>query len=258
MLSKHRVLIVDDQEFVRTALRTMLENANCKTIYQVENGKEALVQLRNLLPTVIICDVNMKPKDGLTFLRNLRSGSQNYFDFPFIFLTSHSDAEVVQKAASLGVDGYLVKPANAERLVAAMEKAQKRHGVRTDISQTRAMVIDDDAMVRSAIKASLRSQGCEVVYTAASGDEAMAIMRSLLPTLVLSDIGMTTMDGFGFLKEIRSSSNGLFNFPVIFQTNHGEAAAVHKAAVLKVDGYLMKPVTSFKLIEKIKEICPHH
>ena len=254
MLAQHRVLIVEDQPFAREALHLLVAEMGCPSIMQAENGHNALLLLRSLLPSVILCDVNMKPNGGLAWLQALRSGHQNYFNIPVIFLSDNTDAEVVRKAAALGVDGYLVKPANAERLMAAIDKALKKHLIRQETHQLRVLVVDADSTSQATIKTILNKQRIGQVHQAADGDQAQQIIRSLLPTFALCDIGMNVMDGFTFLAELWSNAGGQFHFPVIYQTNHNEPAAVQKAAALKVDGYLLKPVTHPKLVDKLRDL----
>ena len=253
-MSQQRVLLVDDQAFVRTAVRAMLENVGCHSISEAECGRDALAFMRSVLPTMVICDIAMKPTDGFNFLRMMRSGKHGFFNIPFIFLTGHADAEVVHKAAHLGVDGYLLKPTNANSLMAAIEKAQKKHGQRLSPPDMRVLIVDDDPVVRKALHSMLKAQGCNSVIEAENGDKAVELMRQALPSLVVSDVGMAPVDGFALVQELRGSNHNLFDIPIIFLTNHGEVESVRRALKMGVDGYLLKPVNALKLHDKIDEV----
>ena len=253
----HRILIVDDQVFVRQSIRTMLEGHSGFVMSEAQNGHEALMLLRSHLPNLIICDIGMKPIDGFAFLNSLQTGTHGFFDIPFIFLTGHSDVDDVKKAANMGVDGYLLKPVRADKLVEAIGKAARKHNESDDLAQMKVLIVDDDPVVRKAVSTILKDRGCTTVFEAANGDAALDLMRAALPSLILSDIEMSPLDGFCFLRELRSSCHRLFDFPVIFLTNHQERETVQRASQLGADGYLLKPVSADKLHAKIAEVLAH-
>ena len=254
IVSNRRVLIVDDQAFVRHAVRAMLENRGDVQVIEAENGQDALQTLRDDMPNLIICDIKMKPIDGFAFLQMLQSGSHGFFDVPFIFLTGHSEAEAVKKAATMGADGYLLKPVRADRLIEAIDKATKKHGESGDLSQMKVLVVDDNPVVRKAVTTILRERGCKTIYEAEHGDMALDVMRAALPALVLSDIEMSPLDGFCFLRELRSSCPRLFDLPVVFLTSHPEQEKVKRASQMGANGYLLKPVNAEKLNAKVSDI----
>jgi two-component system chemotaxis response regulator CheY len=77
-------------------------------------------------PDIVLCDVNMEPMDGLTFLRKVRtSHDPARIALHVIMLTGATDAETVRSAVTLGISSYLVKPVSparlAERLTAALQ-----------------------------------------------------------------------------------------------------------------------------------------
>ena len=254
MVSNQRILVVDDQPFVRTALRTMLEDGGGNELFDVSNAYGALQFLRGVLPNLIICDISMENGDGFGLLSKLRSGSHKLFDVPVIFLTSHSEPQMVRKAAELGVDGYLLKPVGAARLKEVIEKALAKRGQRTALRNLRVLLVDDQSMVRVAVRTILNGLGCTYISEAADGEEAFQVMQEALPTLIISDIQMPDGDGFTFLRNLRSGTHSLFNFPVIFLTSNSLPEYVKTAAQMGVDGYLLKPVSADKLHSKIEEV----
>jgi len=66
----------------------------------------------------------------------------------------------------------------------------------------RVLVVDDHDDVRASIAAMLEADGCEVVATAADGDEAVALARRHLPELVLLDIRLPGPNGFAVAREL--------------------------------------------------------
>ncbi len=117
LVSTIRVMIVDDNAFLRETVAGMLREIGFREIYQAGDGNDALRQLPIANPGLIICDVEMKPMNGLDFVDSLRKHSwTGAKDIPVIFLTGHSVAPIVKAAAKLGAAAYMVKPVNKKQL----------------------------------------------------------------------------------------------------------------------------------------------
>ncbi|MGN6374336.1 MAG: response regulator [Sphingomonas sp.] len=104
-----RVMVVDDQASMRAMIRRALQDIGFKDVRDKGSAAEALGALRADRVHLIISDYNMPDMDGLQFLEEVRR-DEVLAKTVFIMLTGSSDREVVQKAAALGVNNYLVKP----------------------------------------------------------------------------------------------------------------------------------------------------
>ena len=111
------ILVVDDQDYVRSIVSQLLKRLGVGRILECANGSEALKLLERNAPDVILCDIKMQPVNGLQFLHDVRAGVAGCdAKVPIIFLTSASDRTTVQAAIEGNVDGYLVKPVSASDL----------------------------------------------------------------------------------------------------------------------------------------------
>lgn len=104
-----RVMIVDDQTSMRAMIRRTLQDLGFKDVRDKPNAIEALAAVRADRVHLIISDYNMPDMDGLEFLQAVRADSV-IGKTVFIMLTGSAEREVVQKAAALGVNNYVVKP----------------------------------------------------------------------------------------------------------------------------------------------------
>ena len=104
-----RVLIVDDQQTMRSLIRTGLQQLGFKDFAEAADGEDGLRSVLARPPQLIISDFNMPKLDGLGLLRAVRSHPP-ISKLAFIMLTGRADRELVQRAVQFGVNNYLVKP----------------------------------------------------------------------------------------------------------------------------------------------------
>ena len=116
-----KVMVVDDQASMRAMIRRTLQDIGFKDIRDKAGPVEALEAIRSDRVHLIISDYNMPDMDGIEFLAAVR-GDVVIGKTVFIMLTGSADKEVVQKAAALGVNNYVVKPFSPATLKEKIER----------------------------------------------------------------------------------------------------------------------------------------
>lgn len=104
-----KVMVVDDQTSMRAMIRRALQDLGFKDVRDKPSAPEALAAVKADRVHLIISDYNMPEMDGLQFLEAVRTDPV-IGKTVFIMLTGSADKEIVQKAAALGVNNYVVKP----------------------------------------------------------------------------------------------------------------------------------------------------
>ena len=107
--SSLRVLVVDDQQTIRSLVRIGLKEIGVVHIEDAVDGEDGLRALLTHKSNLIISDYNMPKLDGLNFLRAVRS-TPALKNTGFIMLTGRADNDLVQRAQQFGVNNYLDKP----------------------------------------------------------------------------------------------------------------------------------------------------
>jgi CheY-like chemotaxis protein len=104
------------------------------------------------------------------------------------------------------------------------------------------LFVEDDISVRNLVRELLSDMGVGEIRMANSGQEALDVMRSFTPTLVISDWHMKPVDGLALLRQIRSGATPLkVQTPVIFLTTENNAEKIHTVIRNGVDHVLVKP-----------------
>ncbi len=117
-----RILVADDEAIIRIGLKTMLEEMGHQVVGPAPDGQTAVRLAHSLRPDLAILDIKMPDLDGLTAAEMIVAERP----LPILILTAYSDRDLVERAKTLAVQGYLVKPARDADLAAAIAMAQAR------------------------------------------------------------------------------------------------------------------------------------
>lgn len=118
------------------------------------------------------------------------------------------------------------------------------------------LIMDDVSAVRRTVKTLLKRNGYEILE-AADGKVGYKILLSEKPDLVIADLMMPEMDGFDFLRIVRSSGDDeIKNIPVIVLTAKVDKSYVLKAMQLGANKFVIKPFDINDILLKIRELLP--
>lgn len=116
----------------------------------------------------------------------------------------------------------------------------------------RLLVVDDEPNLLRAVEACLRAEGFEVT-TARSGTEALVRLAQRVPDLIVSDIRMPGMDGYGLARHLRESPRTAL-VPIVFLTAKDQTIDRIEGFRAGVDAYLTKPFEPDELVAVINGI----
>lgn len=120
-MSPYRVLLAEDQTIVRQGLKMMMEEAGTfQVVKEAGDGREAVKAAHPHNVDLVVLDIRMPVMTGLEAAREIL---KSYPELPVLMLTTFDDDEYALEALSYGAKGYMLKDADASRLLLAMTKA---------------------------------------------------------------------------------------------------------------------------------------
>jgi len=185
------LIIDDDPEACEIIERYLIKDGY--SVVTATSGEQGLRLAHEMQPAAITLDVMMPDMDGWSVLRALKADPV-LCKIPVIMLTMIDDRT---RGYSLGAVDYLTKPVNREHL----HKALSRYYSAADNSAV--LLVEDDTETREIMARTLKKSGW-AVSEAENGQEALDILGSLEPRLILLDLMMPVMDGFAFLAALRA------------------------------------------------------
>ncbi|UCV12999.1 response regulator [Dechloromonas denitrificans] len=117
------IMIVDDNDMMRSILRSILRGEEYDVIGEARNGSIAVEMAERIKPDIICLDVVMPEKDGLEALCEIKAARP---ETEIVMVTSNADPETVQEAIQNGASGFIIKPFNAARVLDTLEKVAAR------------------------------------------------------------------------------------------------------------------------------------
>jgi len=115
-----RVVLVDDEELVRSGLRLLLSNApDIEVVAEASNGRDAVATVLDAQPDVVLMDIRMPVMDGIAAVEKILS----VHAVPIIMLTAFDTDSFILRALRAGAAGFLLKSTPPESLMAAVRAA---------------------------------------------------------------------------------------------------------------------------------------
>jgi len=117
---------------------------------------------------------------------------------------------------------------------------------------TRVLVAEDNPVNRELLRELLEGRGYDV-DEACDGEEALAMVERTRPNILLLDVGMPRLDGFGVIRKIRENPQ-LVDLPVMAVTAYAMSGDRETILDAGFDGYLSKPINAMSLAEELKRV----
>ncbi len=271
------VLIVDDEPSFRLLTKDYLGGQGI-VAFAAADGPEALGILSKEKIDLVVSDLHMPFMDGIQFCRSARA-LPGLAELPFLFVSAYNDDSTLVIMSTFKNSGFLSKGRPMEELVDLIKflttpvdqgggytpaevpqppqaeaqpagQALPRHDEPDRSSPARLLLVDDDDSLRTVLQTLLAKEGYTVT-TAQDGEEAMKIIKDGAFDLVLLDIIMPKISGFGVLRFIKESAPST---RVIMLTAYSELKLAVEAKQHGADDFIGKPFIRADLLNTIRQV----
>ncbi len=125
-----------------------------------------------------------------------------------------------------------------------------------NLSGLRVLAVDDDEDARDVVASMLAAAGADVQCVASAG-EALELLPQFDPHVLVSDIAMPGIDGYAFIRRLRTAATPQAQIPAIAVTAYGSATDRNAALSAGYDRHIAKPITAEQLVTTIASLVPH-
>jgi two-component system, chemotaxis family, chemotaxis protein CheY len=114
-----KILIVDDNDLMRTLLRGMLRGEEYEIVGEARNGLQAVEAMQRLSPDIVCLDVMMPEMDGLEALQVMKQARP---ELVVVMITGNPSVDNVQESIQGGAAGFIVKPFNTAKVLDTLRR----------------------------------------------------------------------------------------------------------------------------------------
>jgi len=236
------ILFLEKSTEGSTQLTSTLENLG-HTVTS-ESSLETAVKKITSDPYIdmVISSYQTECADCNQLLKHVRENAK--FKWLPILMVSESWRDVgVAECLKNGATEIIALPVDPESLRAKLTSAELN-------GKRKILVVDDDELIRDLLKESLELER-HTVETAASGEEALEMLKQSLPHLIISDVKMPGMSGYDLLKKIKTDHA---NVPVIMITGYTGNLTPEQIIAKGADGFFKKPFRNVEISFTVNKI----
>ncbi len=180
-MTQLKLMIVDDEATARNGLAQHIDwqSLDIAIIGQAKDGDDAYWQIKSNKPDIVIVDINMPNCDGLTLIERTQSDGLN---IKYIILSGYDDFSYAQKAISLNVASYLLKPVNTEKLLQVVAS------IRTQLNKEVKQIAVENAAIEGLLVRKEKFLNTLIDYQLKSLDEITAQYAELSILVPMTDL----------------------------------------------------------------------
>jgi len=249
-----KILIIEQDVFFGNVIQQKLNESGFETIV-VNSGAVALEQVHLASPDLIVIDMEISTADPLTILRE-KQNDKNIKSIPVIMISRSGDLSEIKTALNLGVSDYIVKAQlNLDEFVLKVKSQLSKvkasaSGAVNILLGKKVMWVEDDQFLSDLISRKLGNQGSRLMY-ARTGEEALKILETEIPDIIILDILLPGISGFDILEKLKSEDR-LKSVPVIILSNFSQNNEIERANKLGAKKFLIK--ASIVLDDLVREL----
>ncbi len=248
-----KILVIEQDVFFGNVIQQKLKESGYEVIV-VNNSVVILEQVHLVKPDLIVLDLELTGTNPFDFLKE-KQNDQLLKDIPTIIISQSGDLSEVKKALNHGVNDYLVKAQlNLDEFIlkikSQLSKPKAGKTLENALVGKKVMWVEDDKFLSDLISRKLGHQGCRLMY-ATTGEEALKILETDIPDVLILDILLPGISGFDVLEKVRSGEKTK-NIPVIILSNFSQNNEVDRAMKLGAKKFLIK--ASIVLDDLVHEI----
>jgi two-component system chemotaxis response regulator CheY len=252
------ILLVEPSSTQRKIIEDYLHQLGAEHLHWVDNGEQALEQMRNRQTDLVISAMHLPDMTGTELIQQMRADA-GLLDVAFMLISSETHIRYLEPLRQAGVMAILPKPFSLEQLrkslLATIDYLQPDPLELTQFSpdELRVLIVDDSFTSRRIVRQMMERMGIEQFVEAENGQQAIEFIENEFFDLIVTDYNMPEMDGEQLSQFIRNQSTQQ-SVPVLMVTSETDRSRLAGIAQSGVSAVFDKPFTIDTLRSTIQRV----
>lgn len=240
------VLIIEDDHILGTILKKKLSDCGYAAELAVD-GAIGLETMRQLKPNLVLLDILLPSLNGYEILE-AKKDDPEIKDIPVIIISNSGQPVELKRTLELGARDYFIKAQlDPDDIIVKVRTLAPIHGgSAAAFAGKKVLLVEDDTFLSEILSRKLTNEH-GVVLHATSGEQALSILDTEMPSIVLLDLILPGMNGFDTLEKIKQHPNGKDTHVVIL-SNLSQQEDIERAKKLGADTFLVKAISTPSVI----------
>lgn len=250
---KKKILIIEDDPFLSDSLDRKLSNEGFEVTIK-HDGALGLEHMKTAHPDLVLLDIMLPSVSGYEILET-RSQDPELTKIPVIIISNSGQPVEISRVLALGVKDYLVKAQIDPEEVVTKIRSYLADGAtpaqpQPRLSGRKILWAEDDPFLSDVLSAKIGREG-GTLFHAANGAEAMHLLETTVPDIILLDLVFQDISGFEILEKIKTIES-LKNVPIIVLSNLGDGTDKDRTRLLGSVKHLVKAeITPDEIVREI-------
>src|SRR3989338_10388959 len=258
--SQEKVLVIEAESIVGDKIASCLRQEGYN-VALVKNGVDGLKQIFDILPGLIILDITLPGLDGYDILYK-KQAEPMLAKIPLFLLSTQGVPINMRRVPPGSVTEFIIElHVDPAEILSKVNRHFPHKGETVPaasgadaITKKKILWVEDDKLIGTILSKKFTSSGFELFH-AKNGEEALDILKTVVPDAIVLDLLLPGMSGFDILQKIRADEH-LKNTPVIILSNLSKPSDIEKAKILGARKFLIKAASSLdQIVAEVKEIC---
>lgn len=253
--NNEKILLIVNKSKYADSLVESLSKLGYKTT-QANTGEEGIKMIFDLLPHLVIVDIDLPDMDGYTVLEK-KNSEKMLASIPVFLMSPNGEPVNMRRVPQNSVVEFIMSLHNDVDQV--LQKVNyyfnKSHKKNMPSTAKKVLWIEDDKLISTILSKKLIAAGFELTHLK-SGDEALTVL-SENPNFdaILTDLILPGMSGFDILQKVKNTEN-LKHIPVMVLSNLSKPGDIERAKIMGAKKFLVKAAASLdRIVEETMELC---
>jgi CheY-like chemotaxis protein len=256
MANTYKILLIEDDELVRSIYSDRLSQESIFTIDTAVDGVDGLNKIQANKYDLIFSGIQMPNMTGFELFQKLQNNAE-WITIPFVIFSHLGRQEDIEKAHNLGIQHFIVRGQSTPNEITQNIRdilIESKESKISHITRSHILIVEDDPIIRATYVGRFQAESNFIVDSAVDGADALTKIKQNVYDLIFSGIQMPNMTGFELFQSLQQEEK-YKRIPLVLFSHLGRSEDIENAANLGVKHFIIRGQnTPNDIVSQIQDI----